>query len=215
MAICDGMGGEQDGEIAAYIAVKQLKAYQKRHPGILDSFNAHINMYVKSANYAMCEYMKNHEGIRMGSTVSILCIHPQKHEAVAGNVGDSKAFLFRSQKLKKLSEDHNEAQSMVALGIITEEESRTHKAKSTLTQHLGIFQEEMVIEPFVSDTVMLKQGDIFLLCSDGLTDMLAYQDIEMILQKKGKLLTMAKRLVKQANANGGKDNVTVLMAKVV
>jgi len=147
--------------------------------------------------------------------MALLCISPEKKEAVASNVGDSKVFLFRKEVLKKISEDHNQAQSLVNLGLITEEEARIHKDKSKLTQYLGIFQEEMVLEPYVTDNIILEKEDIFLICSDGLTDMLSYTDIAQILKTDISLKDKCKKLVNNANNKGGNDNITVVLAQII
>lgn len=174
-----------------------------------------VEEYVQSANKNICTYIKNNNGERMGSTMAALCISPKEREAVAANVGDGKVYLFRDGRLKKLSEDHNQAQSMVNIGIITEEEARTHKDKSKLTQFLGIFQNEMIIEPFLSDNIMIRKNDIFLLCSDGLTDMLTHKEIEEILSGKNGAGSKVRSLVECANQKGGNDNITVILAQVV
>lgn len=215
LCICDGMGGEKNGDVASFIAVESLKRYSKRYSHLFSRFDEHMQAYVQSANKNICTYIKNNNGERMGSTMAALCISPKEREAVAANVGDSKVYLFRDGRLKKLSEDHNQAQSMVNIGIITEEEARTHKDKSKLTQFLGIFQNEMIIEPFLSDNIMIRKNDIFLLCSDGLTDMLTHKEIEEILSGKNGAGSKVRSLVECANQKGGNDNITVILAQVV
>jgi protein phosphatase len=150
----------------------------------------------------------------MGSTLALLYIEPNKKEAVSANVGDSKIYIYRDGELKKISQDHNQAQSLVELGVITYEQALRHKSKSKLTQHLGIFPNELVIEPFISDAIMLKKGDIFLMCSDGLTDMLTEETIKELLSLKITLKKKAFKMVKEANKCGGNDNITVIIAMV-
>lgn len=215
LCVCDGMGGEKNGDIASFIAVESLDKYRGKYSNLFSRFDEHMNAYVQSANKSICTYIKNNGGERMGSTMVTICISPKNSEAVVANVGDSKAYLYRDGMIKKLSEDHNQAQSMVNIGIITEEEARTHKDKSKLTQHLGIFQNEMLIEPFLSDNIIIKKNDIFLLCSDGLTDMLDNGEIEDILKQKNSVKYKAKKLIDAANQKGGKDNITVILAKVI
>lgn len=214
-SVFDGMGGEKNGDVAAFIAAESLAKYRKRYSNLFARFDEHMNAYVQSANKNICEYIRDNNGVRMGSTMVTICVSPKQTEAVAANVGDSKAYLYRNGEMKKLSEDHNQAQSMVNMGIITAEEARTHKDKSKLTQYLGIFQSEMIIEPFLSDNVIIKKNDIFLLCSDGLTDMLDNGEIMEILNQKKSLKSRAKGLVELANQKGGKDNVTVVLAQAV
>lgn len=215
LCICDGMGGEKYGEVASYIAVKKLISYKKRYSALFDRFSEHINAYSQSANNAICNFVKENNGERSGSTMALLCISLKKKEAIAANIGDSKVFIFRGKELKKISEDHNQAQSLVSLGVITEEEARTHKDKSKLTQHLGIFAEEMILEPYITDNVIIDKKDIFLICSDGLTDMLNYKEIELLLGEKISVKKKCKRLVEKANANGGEDNITIILAEIL
>lgn len=215
LCICDGMGGEKYGEVASYIAVKKLISYKERYSNLINRFDEHMNAYVQSANNAICTFIQENNGERSGSTMALLCISPEKKEAVASNVGDSKVFLFRKNELKKISEDHNQAQSLVNIGLITEDEARTHKDKSKLTQHLGIFQDEMVLEPHITDNIILEKDDLFMICSDGLTDMLNYEEITAVLQDKLLLKEKCKKLVEKSNEKGGEDNITVVLAEIM
>ncbi len=215
LCICDGMGGEKFGEEASLIAVEKLFSYQRKYSNLISRFEDHINAYVQSANNAICAFIQKNNGERSGSTMALLCISPKQKEAVASNIGDSKVFLLRNNELRKISMDHNQAQSLVNVGLITEDEARTHKDKSKLTQHLGIFPDEMILEPHISDNVILKKNDIFLICSDGLTDMLSDPDIINILKRNAPLKKKCKKLVETANRNGGVDNTTVILAEIV
>lgn len=215
LCICDGMGGEKNGDVASFIAVESLDKYRKKYSNLFSRFDEHMNAYVQSANKNICTYIKNNDGERMGTTMVTICISPENDEAVVANVGDSKAYLYRNEVMKKISEDHNQAQSMVNIGIISEEEARTHKDKSKLTQYLGIFQNEMLIEPFLSDNIIMRKNDIFLLCSDGLTDMLENREIENVLKQKNGIKYKAKKLVDIANRKGGKDNITIILAQAI
>ncbi len=209
--ICDGMGGEQHGEIASYLASKKLESYKNRYSNLFNRFEEHVAAYTQSANKAICEYMSQHKIDRMGTTFALLCSNPETNEAICANIGDSKVFIMRKGILQKISTDHNQAQTLVNLGVISPEEALTHPDKSKLTQYLGIYPNELVIEPCVSDVVMLHRGDLFLLCSDGLTDMLTLEEITNILNNKKSLKKRAKQLIEKANENGGKDNITVVL----
>lgn len=214
LAICDGMGGEMHGEIASYIAVKKLDSYNKKYSNLITRFEEHIYAYVESANKALCEYIYAHDNERMGTTLALLCISTEHNEAIAANVGDSKVFFLRGDTFLKITEDHNQAQTLVDLNVITEEEARLNPNKSILTQHLGIYPSEMVLEPYISDTIMLQANDIFLLCSDGLTDMLTNEEISECLKAKKDLDYRCKELVDKANQKGGRDNITVILAEM-
>lgn len=215
LCICDGMGGEKYGEVASYISVKKLISYKERYSNLINRFDEHMNAYVQSANNAICTFIQENNGERSGSTMALLCISPEKKEAVASNVGDSKVFLYRKSELKKISEDHNQAQTLVNLGMITEDEARTHKDKSKLTQHLGIFQDEMVLEPYITDNIIIEKDDLFMICSDGLTDMLSYDEIGNILNDNISLKDKCRKLVNRANENGGEDNITIVLSRII
>jgi protein phosphatase len=101
------------------------------------------------------------------------------------------------------------------MGFLEEGEVDRHKSRNKLTQHLGIFPSEMVIEPYISEKIKLKKKDIFLLCSDGLTDMVSNNDIVDILSlEQMDTADIVRKLAATAQANGGKDNMTVIVVKV-
>lgn len=212
-AICDGMGGEKHGEIAAMLAVESLKGCCKKYGNIYSNFVNISCCYAESANWSICKYMRENGEERMGSTVALLCVDRIKKEAIAANVGDSKVFLFRDNNLIKLSEDHNKAQTLVALGIITEDEARVHPDRSKLTQHLGIYPNECLIEPYISDTVILEDNDMLIICSDGVTELLSNNDMVKIIGQKKDVKAIAKDIIDTVNKNGGNDNSTVIVIR--
>ena len=200
-AVCDGMGGQEKGEAASLIAVKALSRYQLR------SLSDNVKDYIDEVNNEICELILNNNGESSGSTAAILDI--VGNTAKAYNIGDSRIYIFRNRKLKQLSLDHTQAQQMVKMGIITPEAAKTHKDRHILTQHLGIFTDEMLISPYSTDEILINDGDRFLLCSDGLTDMLDDSEIGQILNQDMPSEKTAKALVRTALENGGRDNVTV------
>lgn len=148
----------------------------------------------------------------MGTTLTALYLDQGK--AICCNVGDSRCYFMRAGALRQLSADHTEAQQMVNMGILSPEQARKSKSWHKLTQHLGIFPEEFVIEPHFGPPLVLKSGDVFLLCSDGLTDMAADEQIAEILNTGKNAEQTADALVKLALSQGGRDNVTALVLKV-
>ena len=120
---------------------------------------------------------------------------------------------MRNKKLTQLSEDHTQVAQMLKMGMIKEEDVQSYSNRHILTQHLGIPKDELVISPYISETVDIKRGDVFLLCSDGLTDMLRNDDIKNILNSKMSAEQMAETLVNSALQMGGKDNITVGVIK--
>lgn len=202
-AVFDGMGGEEYGELAALEAAKCLSEYQN------EKFNQIITCYISKANQAVCRKMYEVNSGRMGSTLAVVQI--KKNKLHLCNVGDSPIYLFRNKQLQQLSVNHNEAQSLFDMGVISKEELRYSKKKHLLTQHLGIFEDEMIIEPFVLENMQLKDQDNILLCSDGLTDMVDDEEISHILKENADVHQKAEMLVDTALENGGKDNITVML----
>ena len=206
-AVYDGMGGEQYGRLASLIAVKTLVEYQSA------DFRKAVNDYVKKANKLICDEIEKNNGVRIGTTIAI--VHIKDGNAVSCNIGDSRVYLFRNNRLIQLSEDHTQAQRLVKMGIIKKDAARSHKDRHKLTQHLGIFPDEFIIQLHISKDVAVKQSDIFLLCSDGLTDMVSDEIITEILSSAETDTTdLAGKLVKTALENGGKDNITAVVVKI-
>ena len=203
-AVADGMGGEAQGEFASLTAVKSLR------PCSVEQVNAAAQRSINRANALICREM-DRIGRRMGTTLAALYI--DNGRAVACNVGDSRVYLLRDGILTQLSTDHSQVQQMIDLGILSSEAARTHPNRHVLTQHLGIREDEMILQPAFSEELELRVGDTFLLCSDGLTDMVDDADILEALSS-GTSEHRAQTLVELALAAGGRDNVTVLVASV-
>lgn len=208
-AIFDGMGGEAAGERASQITAV---TYGQKMSLMLDGdfVPDTVQNTIEAANKKVCDETRL-LGKRMGCT--FVSVGFKNDTIYISNVGDSRAYLLRNNKLHCVSKDHTVAQSMVDSGVISYEESQRIKEKHKLTQHIGIFPEEMIIEPYYNN-IPAQRGDIVLLCSDGLTDMLTDADIANILRAGGTEEQITNTLVETALANGGKDNVTVIVAKV-
>lgn len=204
--VFDGMGGEEAGEVASLMAAVSFT------PCKLGQVTEEAKKQVWAVNDKICQEMKKRGGIRMGATMAALYLEGNK--AVSCNVGDSRCYLMRKGLLRQLSTDHNEARKMMELGILTPEEARHSMSRHRLTQHLGIHPDEFMIEPYFSPMIHLQPGDIFLLCSDGLTDMVEDEEIEKILSIFNDAESMADILVSVALRHGGKDNVTALVLLV-
>ena len=157
-AVADGMGGQAQGAQAAQAALKALPPKKCWSPeAVLQAYDA--------GNRAICDQIGK-IGKRSGATLTTLLL--ADGEAYAANIGDSRCYLYRDGCLSRLSEDHTAVQRLIALGIIEPAEAKTHPERHRLTQHLGIFPDELIIQPH---TVQLpvRPGDRFMLCSDGLT----------------------------------------------
>lgn len=204
--VFDGMGGEEAGEVASLMAAVSFT------PCGLDRIAEEAKKRIWTINDEICKEMKKRGGIRMGATMAALYL--EGDQAVSCNVGDSRCYLMRKGQLCQLSTDHNEARKMVELGILTPDEARHSMSRHRLTQHLGIHSEEFLIEPYFSPAIKLQPGDIFLLCSDGLTDMVEDEEIKKILSMFDDAESMGDILVTAALRHGGQDNVTALVLLV-
>lgn len=203
--VADGMGGEKHGELASLIAVQGLRSVNPAdgYQGVMASIN--------ESNSRICGLMMENK-VRIGSTFVGLCINENRADVI--NIGDSRLYFLRGGELKQLSRDHTSIRQMLDLGAISEEAAKKHPDRHKLTQHLGIFPDEMIIEPYTI-SVDIEAGDIFLLCSDGLTDMLSDSEIKDILGAVGPIEKKAETLVEGAMRNGGKDNTSVLLVQVM
>ncbi len=199
VAVFDGMGGEQFGELASFAAAdcmqnttRRLKDYFIPERRFLQEMCLKINEAVVARQKELCT-------THMGSTMVALYF---SHDYVyVCNLGDSRAYRLRDGEFLQLSVDH------------VEKRDEPTKKKAPLTQHLGIDPEEFLIEPYIAKGE-LKRGDVYLLCSDGLTDMLSNLEIDEILGGGASVEACAQQLVDAAQEKGGKDNVTVIVCRI-
>ena len=213
-AVCDGVGGIAAGEEASLAAVKKLNEYDD------EAFAERIEEFYFDANGEICEMMNSRRDGRMGTTAVVLSI--QGDQAVIGNIGDSRAYLFKpepkaeTKKLQRLTKDQTRAQQLIDAGIFTEEEMAGSRQSHILSQHLGVMEDEFVIEPEIIKGLKVETGDIFLLCSDGLTDMIKEDEILEIMDqnKDEKAMAICRELAEAALDHGGLDNVTVEVLRV-
>jgi serine/threonine protein phosphatase PrpC len=205
-AVFDGMGGEEYGEIASLIVAKNIS------PCKLENVESDFTKQIQSVNALICNEMKRRGGKRMGTTLTALIVDNDK--AISCNIGDSRCYLMRNNKLTLLSLDHTKAQQLVDLGMLEPKKARISQGWHVLTQHIGICPDEFIIEPYFSGIVELFPNDMFLLCSDGLTDMLLDEEISDILARYPEPEEAGNYLVKEALHKGGRDNVTVIVLKV-
>lgn len=215
-AVCDGMGGEKSGEQASFEAVNRFNyaVSENSFAGItLQEKIQAINKYIGETNAAIYNMAASSFDLKgMGTTFACLLI--SQGQAAAMNVGDSRVYLFRNGLLKQLTRDHSESERLIRLGIITREQARGHKSRFMLNRHLGMPPEEGILEADTSEIIQLQKGDIFLLCSDGLTDMVEDEDIKKIIEESEDSQKGTQQLINEALKNGGKDNVTVVLVKI-
>jgi len=217
--VADGMGGHLAGEVASRVAVEMInKSYQKwaedeapeheifgNPDRSLSLMGNHISSSIKLANRVVYEMAKEHEQHHgMGTTVVILLV--TSNLIIAANVGDSPIYLVRDGDIEKLSKDHTLVKEQVEMGLMTEEEAETSPLKHVLTRNLG--SAEMV-EPDVFE-IEPSENDRFILCSDGLTDLVSDEEILEMTQNEDDPDQLCRRLIEEALKRGGHDNTTVV-----
>ncbi len=221
--VADGMGGHASGEVASQIAVETVAQFfvdshadeEITWPYKEDKTRTYFeNMFVNSVRYANLRvFQKASEDAAykgMGTTfVAVLFGEDKYHVA---HVGDSRCYRIRDKKLDQLTEDHSLLNDYKKMAKLTPEEERNFPHKNIIVRALGM--KDTVLVDLASDSI--KAGDLYLLCSDGLSGEVEDPDIlKIALQHWDDVEAMCRELIKSANQNGGKDNVTVLCVKVV
>ena len=201
VVVADGMGGHSAGEVASQMAadiVSRVYYETRAEP------SAALKRAVEEANRRIHEAAAEDSAKHgMGTTCTALALCGGR--AYAAHVGDSRLYMLRAGKLYQLSEDHSAVNEMVKLGIITKEQARTHEDKNVILRALGTTPdvEVSVLEPFA-----VREGDRYLLCSDGLHDLVLENEIASILSESEDIHAAGERLIALAKERGGHDNIT-------
>ena len=206
-SVCDGMGGYAAGEESSLIAVRTMAEFCRKEKKDEVLFRDRPMDYINEANARICR-LREQAGKPTGSTLTVMEFADGAFTAV--NIGDSRIYMYRDGAFVQLSTDHSVVARMTRMGQITQEEAKTHPLRHQITQHFGIRPEEMVLEPAVVQEE-IRAGDMYLLCSDGLTDMVSDEEILKALGEDLSLNGKVKRLVQQAVDAGGRDNITAAL----
>ena len=213
-AIFDGMGEGQLGVEASRIAAEFLDRHRREVEGQPElPFKDFVRAYVQDVNAALCDGIRHNKGLRMGTTFSLLFI--RDGIARTANIGNSRIFLYRGESLIQMTYDHTQAQKLVRMGIIGREEARTHPERNVLTQYLGIFPEEMQLEPSFGPTVILQKGDTFVLTSNSVSDMLDEAALQWQIGTADVFSTLPHRIVQQSIQAGSRDNLSLIAVRVL
>jgi PPM family protein phosphatase len=204
-AIADGMGGAQAGEVASRLAaaaVRESGADGRGEDRILDLMReANRRVYDRSST--------DPKTSGMGTTMTIALVEDDR--VVFGHVGDSRAYLIRDGEIEQLTEDHSLVNELLKSGKLSPAEAQTHPQRSVITRALGT-DPDVDVDTFA---VGVQTGDLFLLCSDGLTDMVSQSDIlELVERNRDDIEEALKALVKAANRGGGEDNITIVAFEI-
>jgi protein phosphatase len=204
-AIADGMGGAQAGEIASHLAATSVQ-----HAELDGGSDVRVEQLIQDANRSVYERARSDESTSgMGTTMTVALVDGDLVRI--GHVGDSRAYLLRDHALEQLTEDHSLVGELVRSGRLSPEEAEDHPHRSVITRVLGT-DPEVDVDSF---SVEAKPDDLFMLCSDGLTSMVDDARIlELIEERADDVKAAAKALIDEANANGGEDNITVILFQI-
>lgn len=210
--IADGMGGHNAGEVASKIAVEYVSENihmlfeTENSPELLrDSL---INL-VCQANKAVLENSQNcPENYGMGTT--LIVAYPKGSKIHFGHVGDSRAYCVRNGEIFKITTDHSYIEELLRNGTINIEEAKVHPKKNLITRALG-YEAELKVDYYVYD---VQQGDLFLLCTDGLTNMVSEDTLLWLCKSIENPQELADKLIDLANTNGGDDNISAIVIKI-
>lgn len=202
-AVCDGMGGQSNGETASYTAVSGMRELQRHLQG--RSFAATIQSWVHQASDAV---RRKTDG---GTTLVML--YCGEDTLQTAHVGDSRIYRLHQGRLSRLTRDHSRVEMMVSAGIITEEEAENHPQRHTITRYLGM-DSEYICDATVGEPIPYEAGDRYLLCSDGVTEMVKDKELETILAEAGDAEECAERIRDAAFAAGARDNLTLIVLEV-
>ena len=202
--VADGMGGASAGEVASQMLIETVKNFLAKSPR---PWNENIlAQAILLANDKILNTARRHEEYHgMGTTATILSLDGGL--AYSAHVGDSRIYLLRNNSFQQLTEDHSYVETLVRRGELTEEEARFHPMKNVLTQAVGAMSNLQIDKARFS----VERGDIFLLCTDGLTNMVDDASIFKILQTAD---NPADALIEAALDAGGRDNISVIVAGV-
>lgn len=204
LAVSDGMGGARGGEIASRMTLELLDEIvtveQKLDQPTLGKI-------IKSVSFEVHRFAEENPNLSgMGATLTAVFIN--NGSAIIGQIGDSRAYLLRNSRLIRLTKDQSFVESLVEAGVMTRKEAEISPNKNILTSAVGQKDE---VTPGIAE-IELERGDILLLCSDGLTNMVADDELQNILGEDKDPREKCEQLVKLANNCGGKDNITVIVA---
>ncbi len=200
--VADGMGGAQAGEVASKAAAE---SFDRELPSAAPE--RFLRETIEAANRAIHEHARRDPSLAgMGTTTTAAILDPEAEEVAIGHVGDSRAYRLRGGRLEQLTRDHSLVEEMRRKGQLTDAQAEDHPQRSIITRALGP-------EPEVDvdlQTVPAQPGDVFLICSDGLTTMLDDERIARILTRASSMTAAVRALVDEANRAGGRDNITVV-----
>jgi protein phosphatase len=205
-AVADGMGGAQAGEVASQLAASALEAGDSDDLAGIER----IDSLIQEANTRIFDRASTDPAASgMGTTMTVALVEGMT--VAIGHVGDSRAYLVRGEQMEQLTEDHSLVNELLKTGKLSEAEAQVHPQRSVITRAVGT-DPDVDVDGF---TIEAEDGDVFLICSDGLSDMVEDEEIlELVLRNRDDLDKAVKALVAAANRGGGEDNITAVAFRI-
>jgi len=219
--VADGMGGHSHGEVASRIATKAIHDFVEQSADEADltwpvpydpRLRRHSNRLKAAVRVAHDKVLRaiRQDGSLVGMGTTVVGVMVEGDVAAVAHVGDSRVYRWRDDRLELLTQDHTWVNEQVVAGFLSEEQARVHPLKNVVTRALGGETDVLVdVKEF-----KVQPGDIFLLCSDGLTTMLNDAEIEQRIRQAASPDQICRTLVRDANARGGLDNITVVLLTI-
>ncbi len=208
--VADGMGGHAAGEVASEMAVHIVAEELGSYRGLTDEeLAARMHNAIRKANEAIfSRTLSEHDKRGMGTTLTALVLLPDRY--LIGQVGDSRAYLLRSDRLRQITKDHSYVQEQVDAGLLTPEQARVHPYSNVITRCVGAGME-VTPDIYFGD---LESEDLLLLASDGLTGMLEDEQLRRLLKADGGPQRAVDQMISEANRRGGLDNITAIVIRI-
>lgn len=202
--VADGMGGHKAGEYASRFAVEKIvdiiRESEQNEPVVI------MKEALTKANTLLLEEA-NADEKKAGMGTTVVAATLVDHALYAANVGDSRLYVINHEAIKQITRDHSLVEEMVRLGEMKKSDAKDHPDKNIITRAVGVLPE-LVVDFFELE---VNDGDVVLMCTDGLTNMIEDEDIKKIVLGQRDIVEKAEKLVDTANENGGKDNITVVL----
>lgn len=204
--VADGMGGHAAGDYASRFTIEKIvehvgQSIEKEPVMLLKQAIAYANqLLMKEASY---------DAQKAGMGTTIVAATCQGDRLYIANVGDSRLYIINQEKITQITRDHSLVEEMVRMGEMDEKDAKVHPDKNIITRAIGV-GAEVAVDFFETK---VSEGDIILMCSDGLTNMIEDSDIKKIVLGQRDIVEKAERLVETANQNGGRDNITVVLVE--
>lgn len=207
--LCDGVGGLNAGEVASKLAVTWIMKEYYSDNREIDNPDEKLQKAILKTNFRLYDLAQEHDSYHgMGTTLVAALFIEEK--VIVYSAGDSRLYNLRNEKLIQITEDQSEVWQLYKSGQISKDDLRFHPRNNIITVAIGT-EKDTDLQRYVHDS---QKGDLFLLCSDGLSDMVGDEDIRNILLRKGNMKKRVKNLINEANKNGGKDNISAILIEI-